>query len=122
MLGTVLICCILFSCIIGVLAQVHKINVLNNFAQEMVSKASEVGKCTGVEIEKRYLELVDTTGIKPNYIFIADYYNSAKKLVQYGEPITVELSFDSKLIGFGNYYIPQTLTTKSTEQSMQYWK
>lgn len=122
MLGLVLICAIILSCILGVLAQMHKINLLDRFAHELILKASDIGACSGDEIEKRYEELVASTGLTPDYEFTATYFNIQKKTVQYGDTITLKLTLKTKLIGFSNFSIPQTLTTTSTEQSMQYWK
>lgn len=122
MMGVGIVLAMVFSCFLGVAAQMHKINVLDRFADEMAARAGQQGKCSGKSLDERYNELVEATGIKPTVEYAADYYNGSKQLVQYGDAITVKLTLESKLIGFGDFYIPMTLKTKSTEQSMQYWK
>lgn len=122
MLGCVLVFALVFSCFLGVTVQMHKINVLDRFADEMAAKAGQQGRCSGSELDTRYNQLVEATGIKPTVEYVTSFYNSSKQLVQYGDAITVNLTLESNLIGFGDYYIPMILKAKSTEQSMQYWK
>ncbi len=122
MLWAVVICAFLISIFIGISDQLHQLSALDQFADELVAKASLEGKCAGVELDERYAQLCESTKITPAVSFQADYYNSGKKRVQYGDSITVELSLQTKLIGWGDYYVPITYTKKATSQSMQYWK
>lgn len=121
MLGIVFVCAIIFACILGGVQHINKLKMLDIFANEMVIKASTAGMYSGEEIEKKYEELVTTTGLKPTYKFSTDY-DDAEGRVQYGDTITLELILSTKLLGFKDFSIPQTLKTTATGQSMQYWK
>lgn len=118
----VLVFALLLSCSIGVGVALHTINVLDRFADEMATVVSTQGKCEGDDIDKRFNELVAATGITPDITFETEYYDGIEKTVQYGDSITVHLKYDSKLLGWGDYYLPLPLKRKATRQSMQYWK
>lgn len=122
MLGAVLLLAVLASCALGITAQVHQLTVLDRFADELAAKAGEQGRCGGSALEERYAQLEKSTGLSPVVIYDANYYDSTRQLVQYGDPITISLTMDTTVIGFGDFFIPMTLHAKSSEQSMQYWK
>lgn len=122
MLGVAILLSIFSIAAIVVAGYVHNLTVLDRFADEMVSKAALEGRCAGAEIDRRYRDLVASTGITPTIAFDADYYDYTSKTVQYGEAITVSLSAEIKVIGFGTNYLTNIAVRKSTEQSQQYWK
>lgn len=122
MLGAVLLFAIIASCGLGITAQIHQITVLDRFADELATKAGEQGRCGGTALEERYAQLVDSTGLSPTVNYEASYYDRTRQLVQYGDPITVSLTMETKVVGFGDFSIPMTLRVKSSEQSTQYWK
>lgn len=121
-LVAILVLALVGACFMGVAEQLHRVTTLDRFADELAAKAGQQGRCSGLALEERYDELVRSTGVKPKVIYEADYYNPSTRLVQYGEPITVRLTLETKLVGFGSFYLPLTLRVSSTEQSMQYWK
>ncbi len=113
---------LLFSMFLGISAQTHKISVLDRFADEMAIAVSTQGKCKGEIISKRYEQLENSTGLSPKISYSTNFYDDSNKTVQYGDSITVELTLETKFIGWGNFYLPMTLKNNATRQSMQYWK
>ena len=102
---------------------IHNVTVLDRFADEMVACATLYGKTKGEELDSRFDSLVASTGLNPSIEYVVDeYYNYGDKTVQYGEAITVVLSIDLVVIGYGDTYITSDTVRKSTGQSFEYWK
>lgn len=94
---------------------------MDYFAKEMIFSATTYGKTTD-EVSTRYNELVSETGLNPTVTWQTTYFNDSDKTVQYGNTITVMLTFSSCLKGFGVFEIPITLTAKHSGLSQKYWK
>lgn len=113
---------VVISITIGVYGQLHTISVLDHFKDEMGAVVSLEGKCSGTAINERYEALCKSAGIRPTVTYETSFYNYNKKTVQYGDEITVTVTYQSKLIGWGDVAVTLPLKVKTTVQSMQYWK
>ncbi|MFT9055512.1 MAG: DUF4320 family protein [Ethanoligenens sp.] len=94
---------------------------MDYFAKEMITCAATYGKTTG-EVDNRKTELAEETGLIPTVSWQATYFDAGDKTVQYGDTITVTLTCDTNVMGFGVFKIPITLTAKYSGLSMKYWK
>ncbi len=94
---------------------------MDYFAKEMIFTATAFGRTT-VEANARYAELEAETGISPVVSWKANYYAVTARTVQYGDTITVTLTYQTTLKGFGAIPIPITLTAKHSGLSQRYWK
>lgn len=121
-LWAILIFSFVMSLFIGVGQQLHVIFTLDQFANELVAKASIEGRCSGSALNERYNQLCKSTGLKPKVTYTANYWSKPKKLVQYGDEITVTLDLESRLVAWGNRGIDIPYKVKATSQSMEYWK
>jgi protein involved in sex pheromone biosynthesis len=95
---------------------------LDFYAKEMIQAAAVSGKTTGPEIDNRRRELTAQTGLNPTVTFTATYFNSTQRTVQFGNTITVTLTYKTEFKGFGIFSIPITLTAKHSGLSQRYWK
>ena len=73
--------------------------------EELIATATSTGK-VGEEVEQRFAELCEETGITPTVTWNTTYYNAAKKQVQLGEIITCTLTHEITLQGFGTFTLP----------------
>lgn len=94
---------------------------MDYFAKEMIFSATTFGKTTG-EVDTRYSELIAETGLPPTVTWQATYFNASAKTVQYGDTITVTLTYSTYVKGFGVFKIPITLIAKHSGLSQKYWK
>ena len=94
---------------------------MDYFAKEMIVSATTYGKTTG-EITTRYSELTAETGLPPTITWQATYFNATAKTVQYGDTITVTLTYQTYVKGFGVIKIPITLVARHSGLSQKYWK
>ena len=94
---------------------------MDYFAKEMVELAAAEGKTTG-NINYRYYELCDETGIYPAYSWQASYYKNIFGKVQLGDTIKIALTHRTYVKGFGIFKIPVTLTVTHSGVSEHYWK
>ena len=94
---------------------------MDYFAKEMIFSATAYGKTIG-EVATRYSELTAETGLPPTVTWQAAYFNASDKTVQYGDTITVTLTYQTYVKGFGVFKIPVTLIAKHSGLSQKYWK
>jgi len=94
---------------------------MDYFAKEMIFSATNFGK-TNDEVDTRYAELIAETGLAPTVTWQAAYFNASDKTVQYGDTITVTLTYQTYVRGFGVFKIPVTLIAKHSGLSQMYWK
>ena len=94
---------------------------MDYFAKEMIFSATAFGKTTG-EVATRYSELTVETGLPPTVTWQAAYFNASDKTVQYGDTITVTLTYQTYVKGFGVLKVPVTLIAKHSGLSQKYWK
>jgi hypothetical protein len=94
---------------------------MDYFAKEMIYCAATYGRTTD-EVDSRKAELTAETGLSPTVSWQTSYFNASAKTVQYDDTITVTLTYNTYLKGFGVFKIPITLTAKYTGLSMKYWK
>lgn len=111
----------LFLALAAGLKAFNEYGTLNDFGNELVKTAANTGRCSGEKLTDRYDQLIASTGIKPTVTYSADYFNSDDKTVQYGNVITLQLSFNTNISAIG-ISIPITLQVTKTAESQQYWK
>ena len=95
---------------------------LDYYAKEMIKVSTVAGKAAGTEINERKIELDAETGLTPTVSFSAAYFNAAARTVQFGETITVTLTYQTSFQGFGLFSVPVTLTAKHSGLSQRYHK
>jgi len=95
---------------------------LDHYAKEMIKASTVAGRTTGTEIENRQSQLNDETGLNPTVTFNAEYFNASQQTVQFGETITVTLTYQTQFHGFGIFSIPVTVTARHSGLSQRYWK
>ena len=89
--------------------------------EELIATATSTGK-VGEEVEQRFAELCEETGITPTVTWNTTYYNATKKQVQLGEIITCTLTHEITLQGFGTFTLPFSVTVTQSGLSRVYWK
>lgn len=94
---------------------------MDYYAKEMITAATVTGKTTG-EVTERFEELTEDTGLNPDIMWTADYYNESLKTVQLGDTIKVTITYNTYVKGFGAIKIPITLTAVHSGLSQKYWK
>lgn len=94
---------------------------MDYYAKEMIYCATANGRTIG-EVNTRKAELTAETGLNPSVTWQATYFNTGAAQVQYGDTITVTLTYNTYFKGFGVFRIPITLKAKYSGLSMKYWK
>ncbi|OGO91727.1 MAG: hypothetical protein A2Y17_13270 [Clostridiales bacterium GWF2_38_85] len=94
---------------------------MDYYAKEMIYCASANGR-TAYKVDARKAELTSETGLNPTVTWQATYFNTSDQTVQYGDTITVTLTYNTYFKGFGVFRIPITLTAKYSGLSMKYFK
>lgn len=94
---------------------------MDYFAKELIDSACANGKISSEAFARRY-ELTTETGLFPIVNWQTTYFNSSARTVQLGNTITVILTYNTHLEGFGVFSIPITLTAKYSGLSKKYWK
>ena len=93
---------------------------LDMFSDSLLETACRSGR-VGEEVQTRFNELKNITGLEPDYSFSCSFLPGTDK-VQLGEEITVRVSLSSGLSGlFGNMF-PIELTSECSSLSNVYWK
>lgn len=117
----VLVCMMMVMLILNVFSFMTLKQDMDYFAKEIIHCAAANGTTAG-EVTDRYDELISETGITPDVVWDAAYFNSSQRTVQYGDTITVTLTLHSYVRGLGAVSIPVTLTAKHSGISQKYWK
>ena len=89
--------------------------------EELVKTATLNGK-VGDEVDERFEELCAETGVRPRLTITATYFNATTKTVQLGDTITVKLTYETSLAGFGDFELPFEVSVSSSGLSRIYWK
>ena len=89
--------------------------------EELVKTATQNGK-VGEEVDERFEELCAETGVRPRLTITATYFNATTKTVQLGDTITVKLTYETSLAGFGDFELPFEVSVSSSGLSRIYWK
>ncbi len=116
--GIVLFVAILLFAI-GVFSAVNSYSTLNTFGEQLVQEAADAGKTSGDQVNERYEQLKDSTGLDPEVTWEANYYDASTGKVQYGDVITLHLELDTTL---KMTQVPLHFTIEKTAKSQQYWK
>lgn len=93
---------------------------LDMFADSLLETACRSGR-VGEEVNSRYNELVELTGITPAFTFDCTYISGTDK-VQLGNEISVMVSLESSLSGLFGGIFPLDLSSKGSGLSNVYWK
>ena len=89
--------------------------------EELVKTATLNGKVAD-EVDERFEELCAETGVRPRLTITATYFNATTKTVQLGDTITVKLTYETSLAGFGDFELPFEVSVSSSGLSRIYWK
>ncbi len=87
---------------------------------ELVEIASVTGR-VGTEVYARYAELCTELGYTPTLTVETTYFDSTGK-VQLGEIITITLTTEMTLPGFGDFELPFEVSVSESGLSRMYWK
>ena len=78
---TVLVITFLLALIVNVFSLVSKGQDMEYFARELCDVATHSGRI-GVEVENRFNELCEETGLSPQYSFTTTYFNESDKYLE----------------------------------------
>lgn len=117
---SVLAVCMLMVLALNVFSFLKIKQDLDYMANEMLVTATTAGKTTE-QPDIRYQDLKEETGLSPIYSWETAYLNNTAQTVQYGNPITITLTYRTELKGIG-ISIPVTMTVKKSGTSKVYWK
>lgn len=90
-------------------------------ARELVEAATVSGRI-GPEVEARFAELCAESGFTPTVSFSAMYFDPITGKVQLGEVISVTLTTEMILPGFGGFELPFDVSVTQSGLSRVYWK
>lgn len=96
---------------------------MDYFGKELLNTATVYGQI-GNEVQERYEELKEQTGLSPVVSWDAEaWYNASDKKVQLADKITLTLTIDTVLPGFDGFAdISLPLQIKHSSLSRRYWK
>lgn len=117
----VLVVSFLLVLLVSVFGLVSKKQDLRYMASELIDTATVSGS-VGQEVQKRYAQLCEETGLHPSVNWIAAYYDAATGKVQLGDVISVSLETETSILGFGGVLFPVKLTATASGLSEIYWK
>ena len=90
-------------------------------ARELVEAATVSGRI-GPEVEARFAELCAESSFTPTVSFSATYFDPITGKVQLGEVISVTLTTEMILPGFGGFELPFDVSVTQSGLSRVYWK
>ena len=90
-------------------------------ARELLEAATVSGRI-GPEVEARFAELCAESGFTPTVSFSATYFDPITGKVQLGEVISVTLTTEMILPGFGGFELPFDVSVMQSGLSRVYWK
>ena len=90
-------------------------------ARELVEAATVSGRI-GPEVEARFAELCAESVFTPTVSFSATYFDPITGKVQLGEVISVTLTTEMILPGFGGFELPFDVSVTQSGLSRVYWK
>ena len=90
-------------------------------ARALVEAATVSGRI-GPEAEARFAELCAESGFTPTVSFSATYFDPITGKVQLGEVISVTLTTEMILPGFGGFELPFDVSVTQSGLSRVYWK
>ena len=90
-------------------------------ARELVEAATVSGRI-GPEVEARLAELCAESSFTPTASFSATYFDPITGKVQLGEVISVTLTTEMILPGFGGFELPFDVSVTQSGLSRVYWK
>ena len=111
-----------------VIALVFSIWSMVTLKQDMAYMCSELLEVVtvtgqiGPEAEARFTELCAEVGFTPTVQYSASYFDPATGMVQLGDVITVTLTTEMILPGFGGFELPFDVSVTKSGLSRMYWK
>ena len=88
---------------------------------ELLEAATISGRI-GTEVDQRFEELCAEVGFRPSVQYAAEYFDTASGKVQLGKAITISLTHEIILPGFGGFSSPIDITVTRSGLSRVYWK
>ena len=88
---------------------------------ELLEVATVTGRI-GPEVEARFAELCAESGFTPTVQFSATYFDYATGKVQLGDVISVTLTTEMIMPGFGGFELPFDVSVTQSGLSRMYWK
>lgn len=117
----VLVISFLIILIVSVFGAVSQKQDLKYMCSELVEVAV-VNGCVGEEVQERYTQLCEETGLTPIMNFDAVYFDTTTGKVQLGDVISCTLTMDASLLGFGGEAFSFEMTNTQSGLSQIYWK
>lgn len=107
---------------VNVFMVIGQIINLDYFSSELIETAAAAGRI-GPEVDSRYNELCEQTGLTPTVTWTASYHNASKRTVQLADTISVKLSFETSLPAMGDFFeLTIPLERTKSRLSKMYWK
>ena len=117
----VLVIAFIFIFVISIWSMVTLKQDMKYMAGELLEVATVTGRVDS-ETEARFNELCAEAGFTPTVQFEAVYYDILSGKVQLGNVITVTLTTEMVLPGFGGFRLPFRVSVTQSGLSRVYWK
>ena len=117
----VLVISFLLILLVSVFGVIHQKQTLNQMAEQIVEIAS-INGCVDNEVMERYEQLCEQTGLTHTMTFEATYFDEDTGKVQLGDVISVTLTAEMILPGFGGFELPFDVSVTQSGLSRMYWK
>ena len=117
----VLVIVFLLILILSVFSAATQAQDLKYICTELVETAALSGRI-GSEVDARYAELCEETGLSPAMTFTAEYFETVTGKVQLGDTISCTLTMETSIMGFGAKIFPFEMTATKSGLSQIYWK
>lgn len=118
---TVLVIALVIALIFSIWSMVTLKQDMTYIAGELLEAATVSGRI-GPEVEARFAELCSEVGFTPTVRYSATYFDASSGKVQLGDVITVTLTTEMVLPGFGGFELPFDVSVTKSGLSKMYWK
>ena len=118
---TVLVIALVIALIFSIWSMVTLKQDMTYIAGELLEAATVSGRI-GPEVEARFAELCAEAGFTPTVRYPATYFDASSGKVQLGDVITVTLTTEMVLPGFGGFELPFDVSVTKSGLSKMYWK
>lgn len=118
---TVLVIALVIALIFSIWSMVTLKQDMTYIAGELLEAATVSGRI-GPEVEARFAELCTEAGFTPTVQYSATYFDASSGKVQLGDVITVTLTTEMVLPGFGGFELPFDVSVTKSGLSKMYWK
>jgi hypothetical protein len=118
---TVLVIALVIALIFSIWSMVTLKQDMTYIAGELLEAATVSGRI-GPEVEARFAELCAEAGFTPTVRYSATYFDATSGKIQLGDVITVTLTTEMVLPGFGGFELPFDVSVTKSGLSKIYWK